>query len=438
MDAAFAAALKSVDRPMSLREFYGVVTALLTEVKDGHTRAFLTNDYRKFLNNTAKRLPVQVRLAGQEVIILNSNGQRVPRGSELLAIDGQPISRILAVMVRHLSGDADILTGKYAAISDNFASYYYLFVSQRDSFLIRYRTPDGKENMARLESSLPGELKYPDDKLGTEPRPPLRYEPLGNPRTARLTIETFALPPVDKGGQDFTKFLASSFEQVRSAGVEDLVIDLRGNDGGDNFGPLLFSYLTDREFPSFDSAEAVSSSFPLLHQYSHQTKTVSDEFENHLVPGPNGRFRLDDQEQLAPTPQKPQLEPYSGRVWYMIDGNVFSAAAQFCSIARSHHRGKFVGEETGGGYHGNSSGEEVVITLPTSKLRIVMPLLRYEMARSDPNAQRRGIIPDYSFRPTVMQMMDSSDAALAYVLDLIATERDRSGSAKTKALSARE
>jgi hypothetical protein len=85
----------------------------------------------------------------------------------------------------------------------------------------------------------------------------------------------------------------------------------------------------------------------------------------------------------------------------------------------------FVGEETGGGYHGNSSGEEAVMTLPASQLRVVVPLVRYEMAASDPAGPRRGIIPDYPFQPTIQQRLDKNDAELGYVMNLIRQERQK-------------
>ena len=120
------------------------------------------------------------------------------------------------------------------------------------------------------------------------------------PRAARLTVETFALPTPDKGQPDFVLFLAATFQKIRSEGIEDLVIDLRGNDGGENLGLPLFSYLTDRPFLFSDSAEAVSQTFPLLHQYSHLDTDFSQAFEQHLVAAGNGRFKVEGNADLAP------------------------------------------------------------------------------------------------------------------------------------------
>lgn len=45
----------------------------------------------------------------------------------------------------------------------------------------------------------------------------------------------------------------------------------------------------------------------------------------------------------------------------------------------AHHLGRatFIGEETGGAYHGNNSGEMPLLTLPSSKMQIRVPLFEY-------------------------------------------------------------
>ena len=432
MDADFDRALQSIQRAMDEREFYGVVTGLLSQIRDGHTRAYLAPDFRKFVDSSSKRIPLRVRMLDRRLYVLASADDRVPPGSELLSIQGMPVTQITEAMFKHISGDGDILTSKAAAVGNNFGLYYYLFLGQPETFKVEYRTPDKKKKSALLAGPPPETTKKLAEPADAGTQKPLRYEALALPRAARLTIETFALPPPDNGQPDFAHFLAATFQQIRTDAIEDLVIDLRGNDGGDNLGLPLFSYLTDRPFLFSDSAEAVSRSFPSLHKYSHLDADFSKEFEQHLVAAGNGRLKVEGNADLAPPIQQPQKDSYAGRLWVLIDGEVFSATSQFCSLVRSHHRGVFVGEETGGGYHGNSSGEEAVITLPASQLRILVPLVRYEMAASDPAGAGRGIIPDYPFQTTIQQLLDKKDAELAYVMNLIRRERQKTKAASKK------
>ena len=53
-------------------------------------------------------------------------------------------------------------------------------------------------------------------------------------------------------------------------------------------------------------------------------------------------------------------------------GGSFSTTCEFLSTLHHHHRATFIGEETGGGYYGNTSGMSLPLVLPNSK--IVMPM----------------------------------------------------------------
>jgi len=424
MDRAFAAASSRAGRAMDERAFYAIVTALLARIGDGHTRAYPSGDFRKYLGTSARRFPADLRLQGRRVIVVGGRCAPIPRGSEILGINGEPIGRIVDTMLAHISGDADILTGKYAAIGPGFATHYHMLVGYPRAFLVRYRDPAGKAGKATLMAITPAELKEEEYLDATPSRAPMRFELVDGSRVGRLTIETFALPAPDDGGPDVRKLLDSAFATMRGAGCQDLLIDLRGNDGGAPLGPLLFSYLTDRAVPFFDSVEAASVGFPLLHQYSHLDESFTDRITDHLISTDTpGRFRPIESPDLAPDPMPPQPDPFRGRVWVLIDGDVFSTAAQFCSVVRSRHRGEFIGEETGGAYHGCSAGELVVITLPATKLKVVIPLLRYEMAGADRSAARRGIVPEHPIAPTVEQLLGGEDGAMAYALGVIARRR---------------
>jgi hypothetical protein len=72
MDSDFERALQSIQRAIDEREFYGVVTGLLSQIKDGHTRAYLAPDFRKFLDSRTKRVPLRVRLLDRKLYVLAS------------------------------------------------------------------------------------------------------------------------------------------------------------------------------------------------------------------------------------------------------------------------------------------------------------------------------------------------------------------------------
>jgi C-terminal processing protease CtpA/Prc len=113
------------------------------------------------------------------------------------------------------------------------------------------------------------------------------------------------------------------------------------------------------------------------------------------------------------------LESFKGKVLFIINGLSFSTTSDFCAIAKSENRGIFVGEETGGGYYGNTSGETFRTTLPNSKINIAIPKYKYSNAVKKARYQDRGVIPDYVVIPSISDVIIGKDVQLEYALGLI-------------------
>lgn len=68
---------------------------------------------------------------------------------------------------------------------------------------------------------------------------------------------------------------------------------------------------------------------------------------------------------------------YSGNVYILISGLTFSGGSEFAALAKNHTNAFFIGEETGGGYYGNTSGRFLNFTLPETKTTGRLPLIKY-------------------------------------------------------------
>jgi hypothetical protein len=425
VNAALDGAQHSFDKPLTEREFARILARVISVIGDGHTAVHPSSTFARFLADRAKLLPVRFHfLRGRAYVVEDPTGS-VMVGAEVRAINGQPMSALTDSLLQCLSGDGTIRTGKLQQLNDRFGYWYHRFIEPADQFELDCEAPSTHKRLhTRVAGLTVGERKAALSPAGAKKeqaaKKRLRLEEAPLPQTLILTIETFAART-----EEFTSFLRDSFRRIQDEHVQDLIVDLRGNDGGDNFGPLLYSYLTDREFHYFASVETSTSSLASVRPYCRLGEDFVKTFQAQLVPTGNGRFRVKPEADPNLGTVKPQPNPYRNRVWLLTDGDTFSSTATFCSIVRSTKRGIFVGEETGGAHFGNCSGEMIVITLPETKVRVLIPLQQYTLAVVPSLQPSRGIVPDYPAEPEIEDVLQKTDVAMKKVFELIKDQRRR-------------
>ena len=117
--------------------------------------------------------------------------------------------------------------------------------------------------------------------------------------------------------------------------------------------------------------------------------------------------------------QNPSNPTFGGNFYVLINGGCFSTTSEFLSLLKYHAKAVFIGEESGGGYYGNSSGPKPDLKLPNSKVRVEIPLLKYSMAIKDYQYADSGLIPDYIINPTIKDKLDKNDIELEFAWGLI-------------------
>ena len=286
-----------------------------------------------------------------------------------------------------MPSDGRIETKKQQTLNNGAFPFIYNWIfGNKESFVVKYRTKEGETKTTTIRAEFVKEVVC-DYENRANKTSDLKLDILqGN--TALLTIKTFDDNRLS-GKQDFREFLSTSFKEIDSSGkVNRLIIDLRGNAGGaDAYGALLYSYLTREPFKYFASIESTTSKISAK--------------ENYLL-----------------GIQQPQKHSFNGEVFFLVNGLSFSTTADFCSVAKSNNRGKFIGEETGGVYYGNTSGETYRIELPNSKINIIVPRFKYINDVKKTKYKDRGVIPDYIIIPTIDDVISQRDVQLNFAIGL--------------------
>jgi C-terminal processing protease CtpA/Prc len=232
---------------------------------------------------------------------------------------------------------------------------------------------------------------------------------------------------------DVRKTFKDIFWQLNAKNIQNLVIDVRGNEGGiDKWGALLYSYLSDKPFRYYHKLRvAQKKKFSFEEHIAWKPKEFGL-YRRLIMKTGDGGYTFPFKSTLKE--QKPQKNPFKGQVYVLTDGYSFSVTSEFAAIAHHHQRATFIGRETGGGYYGNTSGFFVVAVLPNTGIEITTPQWDYYMAVSGYPHQDRGVLPDYEVVPTIDDLLQKRDATMDFTLDLIRKKKSAAANLRQNSL----
>lgn len=85
-----------------------------------------------------------------------------------------------------------------------------------------------------------------------------------------ITIVTFIPRIIEKHFGDFKSFIDSTFSLIKEKNIQNLIIDLRGNNGGDeHYFSYLLSKFIDRSFRIFERIDVPTPKYSFLEYTQH-------------------------------------------------------------------------------------------------------------------------------------------------------------------------
>jgi hypothetical protein len=400
LDEAFGQALDFISEGRSILEFYRQVSELLSLLHCGHTRARLSSQDSNAVLARRGVLPIEVCLRGERAWIIRSLDElaKLEPGAELLAVDGITIAEIRRIAFTRMGGDGFIETGKERALERGFASLFPALVAPIEVVNADYRL----EIAGRAEPVEVTGLSPAVFARRSTPRPGgpiVRLETIADEKLGIVTIRGFGDP--GGGEKSFPELLEERFVQLEQEGIVRLIIDLRGNGGGDDtYGALLVSYIAHEPFRYFERIEVT----PDYEGYGD----VIEKDGRHLVTAHPGL-------QVQPVAE----HAFQGEAVLLIDGRTFSTAADVATVVNFNGLATLIGEETGGGYDGNTSGVSERFPLPNSGLQVNVPCWMYTTANLGHDRPGRGAPADHPMRSSIEDLLDGRDAELELARELL-------------------
>lgn len=421
---------------MKFYDYYRLLASLIADIRCAHTTILPQSDLGSLILK-CKSLPLLISCINKHVYISYNatTDTLIKPGFELISINGRPIDSITKIISKHLWRDGYIETWKAVLGQNNFFSFfYYVFVDQPDTFNIVCKNQHGEIIKQKIladafASSSTKAMQNPANKELIKAysarnklnrNKPWRTEIYKEKSIAVITILGFGGGSNgDEAGKKMRDFMDASMKKIKKNNIGNLIIDLRGNNGGwDNQGVELFTYLIDTPAYYYRKFHAITNNSEFL-QFSSVSKEELKNIKNELIEEVDGTFTVKEEYNSTLLQQHPKPNWFKGKVYFLQNGISASTTAEFLAVAQSNKLGVFIGEECAGNYTGGNGGEFISLTLPNTKIQVGTPLLYYHNAVDKPLQEGRGTIPNYIVPDNIKDALNGIDTQLNFTFELI-------------------
>ena len=339
--------------------------------------------------------------------------------------------QIVAKIGSLFASDGFIKKVKYSDLEGiGFAEYYYYYYGQIDKFQIKFKdrsSPEEIEALSIAEAIKKNIRRDKEEKLEEKNKEVLEFEIL-NETVAYLGIHSFANDIIRKSQHKRLKpFLESSFQVISDRDIKTLIVDVSQNGGGNEGNEdLLYSYIGPN-YRKYKKVRAKTQkvtldngydppiqlkTFGLLERLFANQKMADGSYERKITAG-HGLMAFDE------VPE----HKFEGKVYVIISPVTYSGGSEFANMMYTNDLAIFVGEETGGGYLGNTSGYSRELILPNSKIEIDIPVLQFVMNVKTTDAPfGSGVRPHHQVIATFDQYSRNENAALQYILEQLESD----------------
>lgn len=356
----------------TLAQFIWICQKVVAAVRCGHSEIW-SHD----INNVPISMvfPINVRYVGSKLYIIDpkNNSNNLSAGDEILTINGVEVKTLREELFQHLSSDGFNESHKHERANFLFNPYSSLFFDCPTSYKVSVLKNGKVEEIDLNEAKNRDHSKTFLDNCKNQ----LCFDTNLENNTAIITIRSFSY--YKKRFPIFKSFIDSCFQHINENQIQNLIIDLRNNSGGDPFcGSYLLQHIATKSYVYFNND---------VRWYRKLKKPIQ--------PNPN-RFK-----------NKPYI---------LINGRCFSTTGHFCSLVKENKFGIFIGDNTGGTYTCNDNSK--VYTLKNTKVLIKVARNTYSTTVST-LSNKCGISPDHYVIPNIDNYLNNIDTVLNYTFRLI-------------------
>ena len=443
MDQAFSALNRALDHDQTAQDAFLAFSIFAAKVRCGHTQANPFNQSKALkekLLQSPTRVPFYFAWLDRRMIVTRdfTPDKALPAGTEILRIDRTPAAAILEKLLTIARADGSNESKRIAQLEvtgdseyETFDLYYPMFFPPRGTQMeLNIRRPGSSKTVSLTVKPLsfderiaPIRDRERQRNGGSEILFEWKYLPTG---AAYLKMPTWALY---NSKWDWKSWLREKMDDAAQRNAPALILDLRGNEGGEDVGNQILPYLIDQPLKLSSMQRLVryrkvpADLVPYLDTWDNSFRDWGSSAVDLPAPWPTAPAgaayfkltRYDDDSSgdvIQPAPMR-----FRGKVLVLIDANNSSATFQFAQTIQIHHLGTLIGQPTGGSQRGINGGAFFFLRLPHSGIEMDLPLIGTFPLSPMPDS---GISPDIPVRRTAADIANARDPELAAALQAIA------------------
>jgi len=412
------------------QEAYLAISKLLAQLQCDHTFASFFNQGRlmeSVIHKQKNKLPFAFEWIKEKMIVTYDATveNELIRGTEIVRINHVPAIDILHALLPYVSVDGATDASRISKLEVEAYDFRYydfdvffplLFGSVSDSLILE-TLPFGEETTKIIQSesqTLEERVKVLTTRYSEFPKTrndQWSFEVDTN-NVAVLTLNSFGLMGWKKLTLDYKAYLDSVFNVLQEKDVDELIIDIRQNNGGnDEILEELYTYFNIDEIQSEDT-EGRTRYTVLPSALKNHIDSWGDpwyydltEQKPHMVDG----YYIFPDTFKKNFKNKRKKNVFKGRLYLLTSPSNGSLAYYFAKSFKKDELGVIVGEETGGNQQVINGGQILFLHLPYSGIEIDFPVMGEFSKSHRPN---KGIEPDIKVIRTQRDIASDIDSAI--------------------------
>jgi hypothetical protein len=417
-DSIYKITINALKNPMQDVKYRLVLRNYLTFTKCGHTQIVPSGNSIKLFNKRKhKSVPFKVIITNNKILISEnlSNDSNLVKGTEIKAINQNNASDIIEKIYGIQNADGGLTSMKNYYGASQFASYYNAFYGEDSIFNLSCIKLNGDTQTLVVKEKPKVKNKINISKLIINKtlykQPFVDFRICGSDsQTAILKIKGFQI-------KNARKLYARAFETIANEELKYLIIDLRGNGGGNIMDAAeLISYISKDTF-SYDFVRGKQG----LTYKKHASQKAVYYFSRSMLDIFGNRTAENDQFKYHFFYNKKSLKKenhFNGAIFCLIDNGSFSAASFVAAYLKHKCGAILIGQETAGTESGCYAINTPFLKLPNTKNYVRIP--HYQFKHTLPILDlNRGVFPQIETTVNAQTINSENDEEMDLVWKLI-------------------